>query len=81
MFSEPETLDLTRADSGRHLGFGYGFAFCLGAALARLEGEVAFVELARRFPDLELTGAQLEWQGFSLLRSLKRVPVTLGKER
>jgi cytochrome P450 len=81
VFSEPETLDLTRADSGRHLGFGYGFAFCLGAALARLEGEVAFVELARRFPDLELTGAQLEWQGFSLLRSLKSVPVSLGKER
>jgi cytochrome P450 len=81
VFSEPETLDVTRADAGEHLGFGFGFAFCLGTALARLEAEVAFRELTRRFPDAELATDELEWQGFSLLRSLKSVPLRLGRDR
>jgi hypothetical protein len=56
-FDDPERLDITRDPGpGRetHLGFGHGLHYCLGAALARQEGEVAFEALLRRFPELAL---------------------------
>jgi cytochrome P450 len=56
-FGDPQTLDITRANEPghkAHLGFGHGAHYCLGAALARREGEVAFRSLLRRFPDLAL---------------------------
>jgi cytochrome P450 len=57
-FDRPERLDITREPDGRlesHVSFSYGPHYCLGAALARLEGEVAIAALLRRFPDLALT--------------------------
>ena len=54
-FTEPERLDLARADNAP-LSFGGGIHYCLGAPLARLEAQVAFPALLRRFPKLELTG-------------------------
>ena len=54
-FAEPERLDLARADNAP-LSFGGGIHYCLGAPLARLEAQVAFPALLRRFPKLELTG-------------------------
>jgi cytochrome P450 len=76
-------LDITRADSRNHLALGFGTHFCLGASLARLEGAVALGTLARRFPDLELAAEpkELEWQGNAKLRSLRRLPISLGRER
>ncbi|GAA3793817.1 cytochrome P450 [Sphaerisporangium flaviroseum] len=56
-FDDPERFDLTRESDGRresHVGFGHGLHYCLGAALARQEGEVAFEALLRRFPGLAL---------------------------
>jgi cholest-4-en-3-one 26-monooxygenase len=52
-FSDPDTLDVTRAHN-RHVAFGFGTHFCLGAQLARLEIRVMFEELLRRIPDWEL---------------------------
>ena len=54
-FAEPERLDLARADNAP-LSFGGGIHYCLGAPLARLEAQIAFPALLRRFPKLELAG-------------------------
>jgi cytochrome P450 len=79
-FPEPDRLDITRADN-RHLSLLVGIRFCLGASLARLEGRVAFEELARRHPDMELTGGEREWNGNPMLRGVRRLPVRLGPTR
>lgn len=75
-FPEPDRLDLRRAEN-RHLAFGHGIHFCLGAALARLEGQVALGTLVSRYPHLRLAG-EPEWQANFTLRGLKRLPVVLG---
>jgi cytochrome P450 len=82
-FADPDRLDLTReADSRRetHVGFGHGLHYCLGAALAKQEGEVAFTALLRRFPGLELAVAaeDLERQFLPFSWRLDRLPVLLG---
>jgi cytochrome P450 len=58
-FADPDRLDITRA-SGEHLAFGHGIHYCLGAPLARMEGQVAFGALLSRFPDLALACAPEE---------------------
>jgi cytochrome P450 len=81
-FARPHVLDITRAD-GRHLGFGHGIHFCLGAPLARMEGQVALRALFRRFPDLHLAVPveELHWgHGDGLvLRGLTSLPVIAGR--
>jgi cytochrome P450 len=75
-FPDPDRLDIARADN-RHVSFGFGIHFCLGAPLARVEGQIALGTLLRRIPDLALqTGATLDWRESSALRGLKRLPVT-----
>jgi cytochrome P450 len=54
-FEDPGAFDIRRADARRHLGFGHGIHFCLGAGLGRLEGRVVFRRLAERLPRLQLT--------------------------
>ncbi|WP_248927802.1 cytochrome P450 family protein [Paenibacillus hamazuiensis] len=75
-FSNPEALDITREEN-EHLAFGKGIHHCLGAPLARLEGQIAFGTLLRRFPNLKLANEseQLDYN-FSTLRSLAKLPVT-----
>jgi len=77
-FSDPSQLDLGR-DTGGHLAFGHGIHYCLGAPLARLEGEVAFGALLSRFPDLSLAvpASTLRWRPSSLIRGLESLPVRL----
>jgi len=75
-FPEPDEMDLGRADN-RHLAFGYGSHFCVGAALARLEGQVALATLVTRFPTLQLTDEPLAYHGTQVFRGLKWLPVTL----
>ncbi len=58
VFPEPERIDLERENASRHLAFGLGIHFCLGAPLARLEARVVIEELARRLPGLRLVEGQ-----------------------
>ncbi len=74
-FPDPDRLDLGRVDN-RHIAFGFGIHFCLGAPLARLEGQVALGTLARRLPALALATDTLEWRESQVLRGLKALPVT-----
>jgi cytochrome P450 len=71
-----ERLDVTRESAHQHLSFGGGVHYCLGAALARLEGEVAIGSLIRRFPTLDLAGDPT-WNGRLNLRGLEQLPVAL----
>jgi cytochrome P450 len=75
-FPEPDRLDLARRDN-RHLAFGQGPHFCLGAALGRLEAQVALGTLVQRFPQVHLTGAELRWRPNVFLRGLQSLPVAL----
>lgn len=76
VFENPDVLDLTR-ENNKHLGFGYGFHFCLGAPLARLETQIAISVLLRRSPGLRLknTRESLIWRPGLILRGLKALPV------
>jgi cytochrome P450 len=57
-FAEPDRFDLHRPDAERHLAFGKGLHFCLGANFGRLEAQIAIAELARRYPGLRLAPDQ-----------------------
>jgi cytochrome P450 len=78
-YANPDLLDIDRAES-RHLGFGHGIHHCLGAVLARMEGQLALGSLLRRFPELRLAGDDLHWgHGDGLvLRGLSELPVVPG---
>jgi len=75
-FPDPERLDITRHPN-RHLAFGQGVHFCLGAPLERLEARIALATLFRRFPDLRLAEPpeSLRWRKSLILRGLERLPV------
>jgi cytochrome P450 len=75
-FADADTLDLGR-EPNRHLAFGHGIHFCLGAPLARLEGQIALGTLVARHPDLRLAVApsRLRWRRGLVLRGLDSLPV------
>jgi cytochrome P450 len=73
-FVEPDRLDLARVDN-RHLAFGHGIHFCLGAPLARLEAQITIGALLRRLPRLHLVTAAVEWSDGFVLRGLKALPL------
>lgn len=79
VFENPDSLDITR-DPNRHIAFGFGVHYCVGAPLARLEAKVAFEILFRRYPNLELAvpAEQLKWRGALALRGLKHFPMRLN---
>jgi cytochrome P450 len=74
-FADPDTLDLTR-DPCHHLSFSAGIHFCLGAQLARLEGQIALTTIARRLPNIALATDDLTWRPAPILRGLEALPVT-----
>ncbi len=75
-FPHPDTLDLTRQDN-RHIAFGGGIHFCLGASLARTEGQIAIASLVRRFPDMEVATERPEWRDTITLRGLRSLPLRI----
>jgi amino acid adenylation domain-containing protein len=77
-FPDPDRFDITREDN-RHLAFGYAAHFCFGAPLARLEGQVVFESLLRRFPKFHLEPQELVWRTNLGLRGLTSLKI--GFER
>jgi cytochrome P450 len=74
-FERPEQLDVTRHPN-EHLAFGDGIHFCLGAPLARAEGQIAFRALLERLPEPRLASEELRWGGTFVLRGLSSLPIT-----
>lgn len=78
VFDRPDQFDIRRSPN-KHLGFGYGVHFCLGAPLARLEASIAFPRLFERFPAMRLAvpSDQLRWRDSMFLRGLHTLPIEL----
>ena len=75
-FPDPERFDVMRSDN-RHLSFGFGAHFCLGASIARMEARVAFETLLEKFESIEWDGGEPRWAGDTALRTLEAFPVRL----
>lgn len=75
-FVDPDRLDVARAGPG-HLAFGFGIHHCLGAALARLEGQITLGALVRRFPDLEVVTDPVRYRDHRVLRGLQELRVAV----
>jgi cytochrome P450 len=75
-FPDPDRLDVRRGDN-RHVAFGGGIHFCLGAPLARLEGQIAIGELVTRFPDLEIDTEAAVLRDTVTLRGLTSLPASV----
>jgi cytochrome P450 len=78
VFVDPARFDITRRNAAEHLSFGFGAYFCLGAALARLEGEIVFETLVRRFPQARLLTDDIAYGGSAMLRAIQHLPTDLG---
>ena len=78
-FPDPDNLDLARTDN-RHLAFGWASHFCFGAALARIEGQLAFETIVRRTSNLALEPGRIVWRENLGLRGLTSLPVTFSQE-
>ncbi len=74
-FPDPDRLDITRTDN-RHIAFGWGIHFCLGAPLARVEGQIAISTLVQRLPKLALATDRPEYRQSLTLRGLTTLPVS-----
>ncbi|MDH6198473.1 cytochrome P450 [Mycobacterium frederiksbergense] len=80
VFVDPHRFDIERDNAGRHLSFSGGRHFCLGAALARAEGQVGLQTFFERFPDARVAGAGCR-RDTRVLRGWSTLPITLGKAR
>jgi len=78
VFDNPQRFDIERENAGRHLSFSGGRHFCLGAALARAEGEVGLRAFFERYPDARMAGTGSR-RDTRVLRGWSSLPVTLGK--
>jgi pimeloyl-[acyl-carrier protein] synthase len=78
-FADPDRLDVGRRDN-RHLAFGWASHFCFGAALARVEGQIAVDAVVNRLPELALEPGPLVWRENLGLRGLTSLPVTFAKQ-
>jgi cytochrome P450 len=75
-FSEPDLFDIHRSFN-RHIAFGHGIHVCLGAALARIQGQIALQTLLQRFPILQLETQELEWERGLSVRGLKSLSISI----
>jgi pimeloyl-[acyl-carrier protein] synthase len=79
-FPEPDRLDLNRKDN-RHLAFGWASHYCFGAALARVEGQIAFETILRRTRDMRLCSGPLVWRENLGLRGLTTLPISFKSDQ
>lgn len=75
-FPDPDTFDIARQPN-RHLAFGLGIHFCLGAPLARTEARIGFARLLAQLPDLRLAKAEPDWNANTFFRGLRTLPVSV----
>jgi pimeloyl-[acyl-carrier protein] synthase len=75
-FPDPDKFDITRTGADKHIGFGNGIHFCLGAPLARVEAEIAFKSILRKLPNLALTDQAPTYRSTYVLRGLASLPLT-----
>jgi len=75
-FPDPDKFDIRR-EGNKHISFGTGIHFCIGAALARMEAQVALAALVQRFPDMRLAGGKLKWMKGLTFRGVTELPVIL----
>ena len=75
-FPDPDRFDIHRSID-HHLAFGYGVHFCLGAALARLEGRIALDEVLNRFPEWDIDYDDIKLAPTSTVRGWERMPLVL----
>ncbi|MEZ0051950.1 cytochrome P450 [Mycobacterium sp. MAA66] len=80
VFGDPHRFDVTRDNAGKHLSFSGGRHFCLGAALARAEGEVGLRTFFERYPDARLAGGESR-RDTRVLRGWATLPIALGRAR
>jgi cytochrome P450 len=80
VFADPNRFDIERDNAGRHLAFSGGRHFCLGAALARAEGEVGLRAFFDRFPDVRAAGVGSR-RDTRVLHGWSTLPVALGPAR
>jgi cytochrome P450 len=78
VFDDPGRLDLTRPNRGDHLSLAFGPHYCLGAALARMEGDLVFTTLVTRFPRARLLTDDVRYGGSAMLRAVQHLPTDLG---
>ena len=80
VFARPDELGPARMNNKHvsHLAFGMGIHYCLGAALARLQLQLALTTLRQRYPNLRLTQPEVNWRSGSFVRSLEALPITLS---
>lgn len=78
-FANPETLDIARKEN-RHLAFGHGIHFCIGAPLARMEAKLAITAILQRCPNLALQSMPLHWNNSLVLRGVRSLPVSFVKK-
>ncbi|MET7392865.1 cytochrome P450 [Dactylosporangium sp. NPDC005572] len=81
VFDDPGRLDITRPNRAEHLSLAFGPHYCLGAALARLEGEIVFTTLVTRFPRARLRAGDIAYGGSAMLRAIQHLPTDLGVSR
>jgi pimeloyl-[acyl-carrier protein] synthase len=77
-FTDPERLDIGRLDN-RHMAFGHGIHFCLGAPLARVEGQIALRTLLERYPEPRPEFDEPQWGNSFILRGLTSLPISSSK--
>jgi pimeloyl-[acyl-carrier protein] synthase len=75
-FFDPDRLDITRGEKSRHLSFGAGIHYCVGAAQGRTQGQIAINSLVQQIPDLQLQTERIEWRKSIVIRGLKALPLT-----
>lgn len=80
VFEDPDVFDVTRTNNP-HITFGWGAHHCIGAALARLEANVAFRLFTTRFPDMRLGEGDVVWRRIWMMHGPDRVPIRLGPDR